>query len=61
MYVGNVEYGLMHGKGKIRLQTGWTYEGDFYQNSIEGNGKIWFPDGSEYEGEVVAGLLANDF
>lgn len=49
----------MHGKGKIRLQTGWTYEGDFYKNSIEGNGKIWFPDGSEYEGEVVAGLLEN--
>ena len=53
--------GRAHGKGKLKLENGWTFEGDFVQSSIQGTGRISFPDGGEYEGEVAAGYRKGEY
>jgi len=55
-YVGEIENGLPHGKGKkTSISRGYTYEGDFVMGFRHGIGKITYADGNIYEGEVVQG------
>ena len=44
------------GTGKIRLASGWSYEGSFIEGTVSGHGTIRYPDGGRYVGEVLLGM-----
>ena len=53
LYMGNVERGVIHGKGEYRyLETKMCYEGDFIDAKREGQGKFYaMNEGYVYTGE----------
>ena len=53
-YIGEVKYGLRHGKGRMTYAGGSTYDGEWKNGKYHGKGRMTFPDGSTYEGEWEA-------
>lgn len=54
-YEGEFQYGIIHGKGKLRLNDGSSYEGDFEDETFHGYGTMTYEDGSQYIGDWVNG------
>ena len=55
-YVGGLQDGLYHGRGKLILADGCTtYEGDFRRGQKHGRGRTTFADGIVFVGEYVEG------
>ena len=50
IYEGELDNGVMSGKGILKFKDGTIYEGNFFNNKYEGFGKLKFKNGNIYEG-----------
>jgi hypothetical protein len=56
-YKGEIERGLLDGKGQMLFNDGTFYEGNFSINKLSGrNGRIQWPDGCTYTGDFLEGI-----
>lgn len=54
---GNVFYGEMNGKGKLKQNNGYTYVGEFKNYEPEGEGYLYAPDGKFAKVNAKKGVL----
>ena len=54
-YRGSAEDGRAHGHGRLTLQDGGSYVGDWYRGKRHGKGRAVDAEGDAYEGEFVDG------
>lgn len=55
VYVGDVLNDKFHGKGRIELVNGKTYDGSWVDGVMHGTGTYTWPDGREYSGKFKKG------
>jgi len=55
-YVGNFEFGLATGQGKLSFEDGRSYEGQFAAGQPEGRGRMDYGNGMTYDGEWNCGV-----
>ncbi len=55
-YVGDLQDGMAHGKGKLIYADGEAYEGDFQDGEFHGKGKYTCANGNTYEGDWQSGM-----
>lgn len=56
IFNGGYHDGFFTGKGKVNLNDGSVYEGEFSKSKMNGYGKIFFKDGSIYQGNFTNNL-----
>jgi hypothetical protein len=54
-YQGELQKGVMHGRGELRTTDGAVYDGDWVAGKPEGYGNYAAPDGSTFVGGWTAG------
>ena len=55
-YVGQLQQGLMHGRGRITWDDS-QYDGDFVRGRMQGQGTLKRDDGTVYDGHFVGGQM----
>jgi len=50
-YVGQMQCGKRHGRGRLEWKDGAVYVGDFHRGAREGKGRMEYADGRVYDGQ----------
>lgn len=55
-YIGTMQDGMRHGRGRYEWAHGTVYEGEYQQDMPHGRGVYTWPNGDQYSGEFAQGV-----